>query len=81
MQAVTTIGLDIAKSVFQVHDGYRVTVRGFRTSFRTWARDTHVPFDVGGLAIAHKVGNHAAQAYLDDGGWSVFEPDPSFRSP
>jgi len=40
------------------------TVHGFRSSFRDWAADHGVDFDVAEACLAHKVGNAVTQAYL-----------------
>jgi integrase len=40
------------------------TVHGFRSSFRDWAADHGVDFDVAEAALAHKTGNSTAKAYL-----------------
>lgn len=43
----------------------RTTIHGLRSSFRDWAAEcTAVPFEVVEMALAHTVGNEAAQAYL-----------------
>ena len=39
------------------------TVHGFRTSFRTWAGENKVTFEVAEYCLAHAVGNAASQAY------------------
>jgi len=39
------------------------TPHGFRTSFRTWAQDTGVSFDVAEMALSHAVGNKVTRAY------------------
>lgn len=36
---------------------------GFRTSFRTWAQDTGVSFDVAEISLAHSIGNEVTRAY------------------
>lgn len=44
--------------------GKRITVHGFRTTFRTWADErTNFPSDVAELAIAHAVSNKTQAAY------------------
>ena len=40
-----------------------VTVHGFRTSFRTWAGENKVTFEIAEYCLAHAVGNAASQAY------------------
>jgi integrase len=40
------------------------TVHGFRSSFRDWAGDHGVEFDVAEQCLAHKVVNAVTQAYL-----------------
>ena len=39
-----------------------VTVHGFRTSFRTWAGENKVTFEIAEYCLAHAVGNAASQA-------------------
>ena len=39
------------------------TPHGFRTSFRTWAQDTGVSFDVAEKALSHTIGNKVTRAY------------------
>jgi integrase len=39
------------------------TPHGFRTSFRTWAQDTGVSFDVAEMALSHVVGNKVTRSY------------------
>src|SRR5208282_4556118 len=39
------------------------TVHGFRTSFRTWAGETGVAFELAEHCLVHAVGNAASQAY------------------
>ena len=41
--------------------GYKV--HGFRSTFTDWAAENGYPFELGELALAHKVGNSVAQAY------------------
>ena len=41
-----------------------VTVHGFRSSFRDWAADTGVAFEVAEAALAHSVGSAVTAAYL-----------------
>jgi integrase len=43
--------------------GVAATVHGFRTSFRTWAGETGVIFEVAEHCLSHAVGNAASQAY------------------
>jgi hypothetical protein len=40
------------------------TVHGFRSSFRDWAADHGVDFDVAEACLAHKVGNAVTRAFL-----------------
>ena len=40
------------------------TVHGFRSSFRDWAADRGVAFDVGEACLAHAVGNSVSRSYL-----------------
>jgi integrase len=44
--------------------GCGFTVHGFRSSFRDWAADHGVDFDVAEACLAHKVGNKVTRAYL-----------------
>jgi integrase len=39
------------------------TAHGFRTSFRTWAGENKVAFEIAEHCLAHAVGNAASQAY------------------
>ena len=39
------------------------TLHGFRTTFRTWAQDHSDNWAAGEIALSHKVGDQAAQAY------------------
>ena len=39
------------------------TVHGMRASFRMWAADQGVPFEVAEQALAHTTGNAVVQAY------------------
>ena len=41
-----------------------VTVHGFRSSFRDWAADTGVTFELAEAALAQSVGNAITAAYL-----------------
>jgi integrase len=44
--------------------GYKITIHGFRATFRTWVEDcTGYTWEQGELAIAHKVGNKTSRAY------------------
>jgi integrase len=44
--------------------GQRVTVHGFRSSFRDWAgNETHFPRELAEHALAHALGDKAEQAY------------------
>jgi len=44
--------------------GHRVTVHGFRSSFRDWAAErTNFPSEVAEMALAHLVGSKVEQAY------------------
>jgi integrase len=44
--------------------GHRITVHGFRASFRDWASErTHFPSEVAEMALAHVVGSKVEQAY------------------
>jgi integrase len=43
--------------------GIDVTVHGMRSSFRMWAADTGVPFDLAEAALAHAAGSAVVQAY------------------
>jgi integrase len=44
--------------------GHRITVHGFRSSFRDWAAErTHFPSEVPEMALAHVVGSKVEQAY------------------
>jgi integrase len=44
--------------------GYNADVHGFRTSFRTWAKEqTNFPREVGESALAHVIQNQAEAAY------------------
>jgi hypothetical protein len=43
--------------------GISATIHGFRTSFRTWAGETGVVFEVAEHCLSHAVGNQASQAY------------------
>lgn len=43
---------------------HEYTVHGFRSSFRDWAADHGVVFDVAEACLAHSVGNAVTQAYL-----------------
>lgn len=49
---VTVRGVDI-----------EATVHGFRSSFRTWAGETGVVFEIAEYCLAHAVGNAASQSY------------------
>ena len=40
------------------------TVHGFRSSFRDWAADRGVEFDVAEQCLAHAVGSSVTRAYL-----------------
>ena len=41
-----------------------LTVHGFRSSFRDWlSEETDYRFELGELALAHKIGNKVSQAY------------------
>jgi integrase len=40
------------------------TVHGFRSSFRDWAAEHGVEFELAEQCLAHKVGNAVTQAYL-----------------
>lgn len=40
-----------------------VTVHGFRSSFRDWCGEEHVPREVAEAALAHVIGDKAEQAY------------------
>ena len=40
-----------------------VTVHGFRTSFRTWAGENKVTFEIAEYCLAHAVGDPSSQAY------------------
>jgi len=42
-------------------NGY--TLHGFRTTFRTWAQDHSDNWAAGEMALSHKIGDQAAQAY------------------
>jgi integrase len=44
--------------------GESVTVHGFRSSFRDWAADTGVAFEVAEASLAHATGNSVTRAYL-----------------
>ena len=48
---------------WRADDGRPVLVHGFRGSFRTWAGEGGVPWDVAEAALAHRVGNAVAAAY------------------
>jgi integrase len=48
---------------WRADDGRPVVVHGFRGSFRTWAGENEVPWDVAEAALAHRVGNAVAAAY------------------
>ena len=43
--------------------GVDSSVHGLRASFRTWAQETAVPWDVAELSLAHAVGNSTIAAY------------------
>ncbi len=43
--------------------GRRVTVHGFRSSFRDWAADTGKPSDLAEAALAHSPASKVVQAY------------------
>jgi len=44
--------------------GHRITVHGFRSSFRDWAAErTHFPSEVAEMALAHAVGSKVEAAY------------------
>jgi integrase len=40
------------------------TVHGFRSTFRDWAADDGVEFEVAEACLAHAVGNSVTRAYL-----------------
>lgn len=42
----------------------KFTVHGFRSSFRDWAGDTGIEFEVAEACLAHAVGNSVTRAYL-----------------
>lgn len=48
---------------WRADDGRPVVVHGFRGSFRTWAGERGVPWDVAESALAHRLGNAVAAAY------------------
>jgi integrase len=43
--------------------GANATTHGMRASFRMWAADTGVPFEVAEACLAHSVGNQVVAAY------------------
>jgi integrase len=44
--------------------GREYTVHGFRSTFRDWAGDHGVEFEVAEACLAHTVGNKVTRAYL-----------------
>ena len=48
---------------WRADNGRPVVVHGFRGSFRTWAGESEVPWDVAETVLAHRVGNAVAAAY------------------
>jgi integrase len=40
------------------------TVHGFRSSFRDWAADHGIEFELAEAALAHTIGNSVTRAYL-----------------
>jgi integrase len=41
-----------------------VTVHGFRSSFRDWAAEQGVPFELAEASLAHTIGSNVTRAYL-----------------
>ena len=44
--------------------GVPVTVHGFRSSFRDWAAEQGVPFDLAEASLAHAIGSNVTRSYL-----------------
>lgn len=53
----------MAMSMLLKRLGVPATVHGYRSSFRTWAGETSVVFEVAEHCLAHTVGNQASQSY------------------
>lgn len=59
---VSRVGLHLMLKGMSWHD--QTTVHGFRSVFSTWAaEETNFPIDIREMALAHKVGNDAYEAY------------------
>jgi integrase len=55
---------DMAMSMLVRRLGVAVTVHGFRSSFRDWAAESGVVFEVAEACLSHRVGSDVTRAYL-----------------
>lgn len=54
---------DTLGKLMEDQDAGEYVPHGFRTSFRMWAQETGVPYEVAERCLAHEVGNKVARAY------------------